>query len=132
MSELSHSFRPSYLSLIEIVLKHFQYKKEEPVVLCLTATANQEMSDSIMAKLKIKEKIRSSTIINKNLFITISREHLTSKYEALLKYLAQPQISQCKGILVYSRTKKIMFEVHNYLKNSGISCSFYHSNLSQK
>lgn len=40
LSELSHSFRASYLSLVEIVLKYFKYKSGTPVVLCLTATAN--------------------------------------------------------------------------------------------
>lgn len=41
MSELSHSFRASYLSLEDIINKYFKYKSGHPTVLCLTATANQ-------------------------------------------------------------------------------------------
>lgn len=87
LSELEHSFRNSYLSLVEIVLKYFKYTQGKPVILCLTATANLETMSSIMKKLDIHEKIRSKSIINKNIFITVSREELGSKYEALLKYL---------------------------------------------
>ena len=79
--------------------------------------------------MKIKETIRSKSVINKNLFVTISREALSSKYNAILQYLSHPQIKKCKGILVYCRTKKIMNDVFNYLRNSGMLCFMYHSGL---
>lgn len=132
MSELSHSFRASYLSLEEIILKYFRYRKNKPTVLCLTATANTETMDSISEKLLIEEIICSKTVINKNLFVTISREEQTGKYEAVLNYLRQDTIQKCNGILVYCRTKWIMTQVFNYLRNSGMGCRIYHSGLPQK
>jgi len=40
---------------------------------------------------------------------------------------------KCKGILIYSRTRKIMNEVFNYVNNStSFNIAIYHSALSNK
>jgi superfamily II DNA/RNA helicase len=70
--------------------------------------------------------------MNKNLFITITREIGSEKYRALIEYLNHPLIMKCRGILVYTRTKRIMMEVYNYLLNSGLTVSIYHSALTNK
>ena len=68
------------------------YRHGRPTILALTATANPETVDSIKDRLKIPNEIRSSTCVNKNLFVTISRERGNSKYEALIRYLNEFQI----------------------------------------
>lgn len=68
------------------------YRHGHPTILALTATANPETVDSIKDRLKIPNEIRSSTCVNKNLFVTISRERGNSKYEALIRYLNEFQI----------------------------------------
>ncbi len=64
--------------------------------------------ESIKSKLKINNVIKSNRFMNKNLFITISKEGGQYKYESLIKYLRHPQICKCRGILIYTRTKRIM------------------------
>ncbi len=71
--------------------------------------------------------------MNKNLFVTVSREGGHLKYEALIRYLQHPQINDCRGILVYTRTRKIMFEVFNFITNStSLRTAIYHSALTNK
>lgn len=71
--------------------------------------------------------------MNKNLYVTVSRERGSQKYEALITYLRQPQILKCRGILIYTRTRKIMFEVFNYVTNStSLKTAIYHSALSNR
>jgi len=76
LSELSHNFRTSYIALSEIVLNQITYNNADskPNILCLTATANNETIRSLEKKLQIKNVIKSSSTLNKNLFITVSRE----------------------------------------------------------
>lgn len=62
--------------------------------------------------------IRSKSVINKNLFVTISQDQGESKYSALIKYLRHNIIKKIGGILVYCRTKKIVEAVFYYLSNS--------------
>lgn len=83
--------------------------------------------------MQITEKIRSKTIINKNLFITISKEKdMSKKFDALLTYIKHPQIMKCRGILIYCRTKYLVNTVNNFLTNSSINCFSFHSDLTQK
>jgi superfamily II DNA helicase RecQ len=71
--------------------------------------------------------------MNKNLYVTVSREKGNSKYDSLIKYLNEPQIMRCRGILVYARTKKIMYEVFNYITNSTSQPTrIYHGGLTNK
>jgi len=75
LSELSHNFRNSYIALSEIIKNHIEYKtpNSTPNILCLTATANTETVESLSKKLEIKKIIKSSSTLNKNLYITITR-----------------------------------------------------------
>lgn len=71
--------------------------------------------------------------MNKNLFVTISREKGQLKYESLIRYLNDKLIEECQGILVYTRTRKIMGDVFNYITNSVSSpAAIYHSALTNK
>lgn len=81
--------------------------------------------------MNIQELIRSDSLRRKNLCVTISREtHDT--YRALIDYLKIKQISKLKGILIYCRSKKIINEVFNYLKNSGFRSAVFHAGLEQR
>lgn len=75
LSELSHNFRTSYIALSEIIKNHITYNTPDSSanILCLTATANTETIESLSKKLDIKRIIKSSSTLNKNLYITISR-----------------------------------------------------------
>lgn len=86
-----------------------------------------------MEKLEISEVVRSSSCMNKNLFVTVSRERGQLKYESLIRYLNDPLVCECRGILVYTRTRKIMDEVFNYISNSvSVPVAMYHSALPNK
>lgn len=56
--------------------------------------------------------------MNKNLYVTVSREGGENKYDALIRYLNNPIILKCRGILVYTRTRYIMDKVFNFINNS--------------
>lgn len=56
-----------------------------------------------------------------------------SKCDSLIRYLNHEQIAKCKGILIYTRTRKIMNEVLNYITNStSFRVAIYHSALTNK
>ena len=57
-----------------MVNKYFVYKHKDPVVLCLTATANIGTMQSIENKFNISNTIKNKSILNPNLYITVSRE----------------------------------------------------------
>jgi superfamily II DNA helicase RecQ len=133
LSELSHNFRTSFLTLGDIILHMVRYKTRRPTILGLTATANPDTVRSVIQKLEIAEVVRSSSCMNKNLFVTISRERGQLKYESLIRYLNDPLVCECRGILVYCRTRRIMEEVFNYISNSvAAKAAIYHSALSSK
>ena len=131
ISELSHNFRTSYLSIHELIKCNFKFENGY-CALALTASANEETAKSIMHKLEIKEYVRSSTLQRSNLKLTVSKDSGENKYPALLRYLKSEPIHKLRGILVYCRTYAKVREVCNYLKNSGISCAMFFSQLSQK
>lgn len=87
LSELSHNFRTSFLALGDIVQNLIRYKYGKPNILALTATANPETVSSIQNKLSINDVIRSTSCLNKNLYVTISRERGMNKCESLIRYL---------------------------------------------
>lgn len=59
--------------LSDVILHMVKYRTRRPTVLGLTATANPETVASVVEKLEIAEVVRSSSCMNKNLFVTVSR-----------------------------------------------------------
>lgn len=86
ISELSHNFRTSYLSIHELIKCNFRFERKY-CVLALTASANEVTAKSIMDKLEITNYVRSSTLQRSNLSLTASRDKGEKKYMAIIQYL---------------------------------------------
>ena len=70
--------------------------------------------------------------MNKNLFITVSRESGSKKYDSIVNYLMAPQIRKCKGVLIYCRTRKLLNDVYNSLRHSYLDVHMFHAGIGQK
>jgi ATP-dependent DNA helicase RecQ len=122
ISEWGHSFRPDYLRLGAVIeeLGH-------PVVLALTATANQQVREEIKARLGMRE---ARTFVHgfdrPNIWLGVETAASEDKKHAML--LERIRNSARPGI-VYTATRKHAEEINSELNNVGIRSAFYHGAL---
>jgi ATP-dependent DNA helicase Q4 len=127
LSEQSHNYRFAYSMLLALTDKYMPFAARR-LILGLTATSNSQTRAELEYRLAIKETVQAPSLRRRNLAVTISRDK--DKFQALLRYLAQPHIRPLKGILIYARSKYYSSTIHNVLVNSGLKAATYNSDVS--
>ena len=118
ISQWGYDFRPDYLRIGEI------RKATGAPVIALTATATPAVAEDIMEKLLFRERnvIRSG-------FERPNLSYVVRQAEDKLGQL----LSICEGVkgtgIVYLRNRKKTEETAQFLRDAGISASFYHAGL---
>ncbi len=122
ISQWGYDFRPSYMEINEL-----RRLKPEVPFLALTATATPEVQKDIADKLELVEPaIHIDSFARANLaYLTCQTDN---KSEKLLELVKENKES---GI-VYTRSRKSTKRVSDFLKQKGVSSSFYHAGLSAK
>lgn len=119
ISQWGYDFRPSYLHIK--TLREFQ---PEAPVLALTASATEQVTDDIMENLCFAEKnIIRSSFARPNLSYVVRK--VEDKEEQLLRVISGVAGS---GI-VYVRKRETAETLCQFLKEQGVSASFYHAGL---
>jgi len=118
ISQWGYDFRPDYLQIALI------RKLVHAPVIALTATATPAVAEDIMAKMLFKEPlILKSGFERPNLTYIVRR--CEDKFGQLLDI--------CRGVsgsgIVYMRHRRRCEEVASFLKDNGISASWYHAGL---
>lgn len=120
ISQWGYDFRPSYLH-IKTLRKIFP----EAPFLALTATATPTVVEDIVKQLEFRDGYRRFSI-------SFSRDNLSylvrepqSKLNEIYHILSKTSGSA----IVYVRSRKKTKEIHEFLNNAGISCTFYHAGL---
>lgn len=122
ISSWGHDFRPSYLSIKNLISE----LPSEPTILALTATATPQVKSDICTQLGIDEE---SAIIT-----GFERENLSFKVikgQNRLDYISN-YINKNKNEagIIYAATRKEVDKVTNQLKKLGVSVGRYHAGLS--
>lgn len=121
VSQWGYDFRPSYLEISKLR----QFIPYHVPILALTATATPEVTSDIQEKLGFKEKnCISMSFERKNLAYVV--RHTINKAEEMLHILRC--VTQGSAI-VYTRSRKLTFEIAQYLINNGITADNYHAGL---
>ncbi len=119
ISQWGYDFRPSYLRIAEL-----RRLLPDVPVLALTASATPQVADDIMVRLGFVEKnILRSTFVRPNLSYSV--RHVDDKNEQLMRVVNNVEGS---GI-VYVRLREAAEKVAEYLREQGISASYYHGGL---
>lgn len=119
ISQWGYDFRPSYLKIAEIrdILPGVP-------VLALTATATPEVIDDIMDKLNFLEKrVFRMSFYRENLVYVV--RGTDNKHEELCHVLRSVPGSS----IVYSRSRRGVTELAEFLNENGITATFYHAGL---
>lgn len=119
ISQWGYDFRPSYLEIRKIreLLPRIQ-------VLALTATATKEVVDDIQKQLQFKEEcVFRMSFERPNLRYIVIEDYI--KIEALYRLLKATSGST----IIYTRSRKMSYEVCEYLKENGFMATFYHAGL---
>lgn len=124
VSQWGQDFRPSYLRIVEFILR----LPKRPVVSAFTATATKEVREDVVDILMLKEEVVITTGYDRpNLYLGVQAPK--DKYGAL-KNFVELHPGQC-GI-VYCLTRKLVEDVSDRLAADGVSVTRYHAGLSDK
>lgn len=118
ISQWGYDFRPDYLQIARI-------RSIVPApVMALTATATPAVAEDIMAKLLFKEKLMLKS--------GFERPNLTYVVRRCEDKLGQ-LLDICRGVsgsgIVYMRHRRRCEEVASFLRENGVSASWYHAGL---
>lgn len=121
ISQWGHDFRPAYLDCNILRELHSNIP-----IIALTATATKVVADEIVTNLRLKEPlIIKDSYLRKNIsFSVIKKEDKQHCLKDLIK-------ANGKSAIVYVRTRRKTVEVANFLKNNGISTTYYHGGLNK-
>jgi len=118
ISQWGYDFRPDYLQIAQI------RKLVSAPVIALTATATPAVAEDIMAKLEFKEPLMLKSGFERPNLTYIVR-HCEDKFGQLLDV--------CRGVagsgIVYMRHRRRCEEVAAFLRENGITASWYHAGL---
>ncbi|KAG5321829.1 RECQ4 helicase, partial [Acromyrmex heyeri] len=98
ISQWSHNFRPSYLTVCRVLKEKLKVK----TVLGLTATATKTTVESIIKHLDIHDGIAgviSDVPLPRNLVLTVSKDE--NKDQALIALLKSERIRECHSVIIY-------------------------------
>lgn len=122
ISQWGYDFRPSYLK-ISTVRALFP----EIPILAVTATATQRVVTDIQKKLEFKQ----SNLFKKS-FERSNLSYLVRTVEDKLQYLLRI-LSRSEGsAIVYVRSRKKTKEIAEFLKQNGISSTYFHAGLADE
>ncbi|MDA8442963.1 MAG: DNA helicase RecQ [Peptococcaceae bacterium] len=122
VSQWGHDFRPSYLSIAQLIAD----LPQRPVLTAFTATATEAVVVDIGNNLYLRNPNLYLTGFDRaNLAYTVLRG--VDKREFLLKYLQENR--QQSGI-IYAATRKEVDQLHQLLTQKGFSVGRYHAGLS--
>ncbi|XP_054276984.1 ATP-dependent DNA helicase Q4-like [Macrosteles quadrilineatus] len=115
ISQWSHNFRPSYLTLCQVLREKFGVK----TFLGLTATATHATITSVCEALELTDitngVIRDTPLPN-NLQLTVSRDR--QRDQALVALLQGERFSQCRSIIVYCTRRDECQRLAAYIRTS--------------
>ncbi|MDQ0231340.1 DNA helicase RecQ [Metabacillus malikii] len=123
ISQWGHDFRPSYRSIRNMI----EGFRERPIVIALTATATQEVTNDICELLDISPD---------NTYVTgFARDNLTfnvikgeNKRDYISNYV---KANDDQAGIIYAATRREVDELYNYLKKQGIKVGKYHAGMSE-
>jgi ATP-dependent DNA helicase RecQ len=120
ISQWGYDFRPAYLEILNFKL----LLPETIPCIALTASANLEVQQDILAKLQLKNpKVFQKSFQRPNL--SYSCLWVEDKEPQLFKMLKKVGGSS----IVYARNRRKTQEIAKYLQNEGIKADFYHAGL---
>jgi len=120
ISQWGYDFRPAYLEILNFKL----LLPETTPCIALTASANLEVQQDILAKLQLKNpKVFQKSFQRPNL--SYSCLWVEDKEPQLFKMLKKVGGSS----IVYARNRRKTQEIAKYLQNEGIKADFYHAGL---
>lgn len=108
ISQWGHDFRPSYLTLCDSLDK----MTRRPLVIALTATATQAVSDDICRLLKIRaDSVVKTGFSRDNLAFQVVKGQDKDKY--LIDYLTK---NVTESGIIYASTRKEVERLHSFLQ----------------
>ncbi|CAD8081118.1 unnamed protein product [Paramecium primaurelia] len=128
VSELSHSFRHTYV-ILNSMIQNF-LKDDMPPFLALTATATHLTVESVLKKFQINKSIISINTERNNIEISVSRDRDVNA--SLIKLLQSQKYRNLSSILIYCRSKYMVDMVSNYLRNCNLKCLGFHGGLPEQ
>ena len=124
ISQWGHDFRPSYLRLAEII-EQFEQK---PTVIALTATATPQVSEDIIAQLKIPEKNQIKTgFARENLSFQVVKDQNRDVF--LLEYL---KMNKEQSGIIYASTRKEVERIYHLLQSKKVAVGMYHGGMNEQ
>ncbi|KAG2377785.1 hypothetical protein C9374_008870 [Naegleria lovaniensis] len=126
MSEWSHNFRPSYLSVKNVLEKDLGVS----TILALTGTATKSTEQSICDYLHIPaENVSRQTLARHNLVKTVSLG-LPSKFTAVLNLLNSDRMKGYRdSVIIYTMLRKDAEQLCSHLIMNGIHAIPYHAGI---
>lgn len=122
ISQWGHDFRPAYLAIGDA-----RKALGMPPVLALTATATHEVVDEILSNLYAKDaKVINAGTERDNLYFSV---HPTVNTEAKLARVIQMLAEEEGTGIIYTASVKTANELHDWLKEHGISVGHYHGRM---
>lgn len=122
ISEWGNDFRPAYKNISQLRALH-------PHVNCvaLTATAKHNIIDAIMANLDfVSPKVFKGSFLRQNIaYKVLQTEDKLYKLLTLLKH-------NKTSAIIYVRSRRATVEVNTYLKENGLSSTFFHGGITKK
>lgn len=119
ISEWGHNFRPSYRKITDFA--EFTGIKK---ISAFTATATPDVKQDILRQLKIEDaKVFSGGFERENISISVIRT--SKKKEKALEIFKKGELPA----IIYSATRKIAEEFHDFLRINGFNSSIYHAGL---
>ncbi len=122
ISQWGYDFRPSYLK-IRIIRKLFP----EVPVLAVTATATQQVVVDIQEKLGFKK----NNVFRKS-FERPNLSYLVRNVEDKLQYLLRILMRSKGSAIVYVRSRKKTKNISEFLREQGISSTYFHAGLPEE
>ncbi len=124
ISQWGQDFRPSYLKIMDFVVK----LPKRPIISAFTATATKEVREDIICILNLENpEILLTGFDRKNLYFSVQTPK--NKYQTILEYI---KINPNKSGIVYCSTRKNVEDVTERLQKDGISVTKYHAGLSDE
>lgn len=125
ISQWGHDFRPAYLGL-----GHARQQLGNPPVLALTATATQEAQAEILEVLRAKDAVvvntgSERTNLHFSVLPAVNNDAKLAKVGAMLDR------EEGTGI-IYTASVRSADELHDWLKDHGISVGHYHGKMTHK
>lgn len=123
ISQWGHDFRPSYLTLAQII-HNFQQK---PPVIALTATATPQVAEDIQKQLHIPKANQVKTgFARDNLSFQVVKD---AKDSYLMEYL---RVNQDQSGIIYAATRKEVDRLYALLKSKAINVGRYHGGMTEQ